>query len=79
MRALRSAFRSRNTAYCFRDLLFVSQKSRQNATARRRGYIFPADVAAVENVVIISVRDNKCPAPLASPANAPARSVLCPH
>ena len=62
-----------------RDLLFVSQKSRQNATARRRGYIFPADVAAVENVVIISVRDNKCPAPLASPANAPARNLLSPH
>ena len=77
--ALRSAFRSRNTAYCSRDLLFVSQKSRQNATARRRGYIFPADVAAVENVVAISVRENNCPAPLASPANAPARNLLSPH
>ena len=77
--ALRSAFRSRNTAYCSRDLLFVSQKSRQNATARRRGYIFPADVAAVENVVAISVREKNCPAPLASPANAPARSIFSPH
>ena len=61
-----------------RDLLFVSQKSRQNAPPAE-SYIFPADVAAVENVVIISVREKNCPAPLASPANAPARSIFNPH
>jgi len=61
-----------------RDLLSVCAESRQRHTLAE-SYIFPADVAAVENVVIISVRENNCPAPLASPANAPARSILCPH
>jgi len=56
----------------------VCAESRQRHTLAE-GYIFPADVAAVENVVAISVREKNCPAPLASPANAPARSVLSPH
>jgi len=66
--------------------LWASNSFLLNKNRRRRYYlqehnnkIFPADVAAVENVVIISVRDNKCPAPLASPANAPARSIFNPH
>ena len=66
--------------------LWASNSFLLNKNCSRRYYfeehnnkIFPADVAAVENVVIISVRDNKCPAPLVSPANAPARSIFSPH
>jgi len=62
-----------------KSFLLNKNCSRRYCFEEHNNKIFPADVAAVENVVIISVRENNCPAPLASPANAPARNLLSPH